>query len=42
MLYMEMSCKIFEYIQNVNVKRSGPMIMGPDASTNQFLILVYI
>ena len=42
MLYMEMSCKIFEYIQNVNVKRSGPTIVGPDAFTNHFLILVYI
>ena len=40
--WMEMSCKIFEYIQNVNVKRSGPTIVGWDAFTNKFLILVYI
>ena len=39
---MEMSCKIFEYIQNVKVKRSGPTIVGWDAFTNKFLILVYI
>ena len=42
MLYKEGSCKIFEYIQNVNFKKSGPMIMGSDAFTNDFLILVYI
>ena len=42
MMHMEMACKIFEYIQNVNVKRCGPTIVGLDSFTNQFLILVYI
>ena len=38
MMAMEMSCKIFEYIQNVNVKSSGPTIVGPDAFTNDFFV----
>ena len=38
MVYTKECCKIFEYIQNVNFKRSGPTIVGPDAFTNDFFV----
>jgi hypothetical protein len=38
--YRKECCKNFEYSQNVNLKRSGPMIVvGPDAFTNHFLVV---
>ena len=42
MVYRKECCNIFEYIQNVNFKNSGPTIVGSDVFTNDFLILVYI
>jgi hypothetical protein len=39
MVYRKECCKIFEYSQNVNLKRSGPTIVGPDAFTNHFLVV---
>ena len=38
MVYWKECCKIFEYIQNVNVKKSGPTIVGPDAFINHILV----
>ena len=40
LVYRKECCKIFEYIQNVNLKRSGPTIVGPDAFTNHLFFLV--
>ena len=38
MLYREGSCKIFEYIQNVNFKGLGSTIVSLDAFTNHVLV----
>jgi hypothetical protein len=32
--YRKECCKIFGYIQNLKLKKSGPTIVGPDAFTN--------
>ena len=41
MVYRKECCNIFEYIENVNFKKSGHTIVGSDVFTNNFLILVY-